>query len=82
MSKFSAIWDVFKLDADNIHVKYGLSRTKLKNNRSSTLNLIRHIKSKHPTKNLLNRNIHVLEETIDDPNNAPSTSTFESMVIC
>lgn len=53
MSKFSIIWDIFKLDPDNIHVKCGLCRTKIKINRSSTSNLIRHIKSKHPTVNLL-----------------------------
>lgn len=78
MSKSSVIWDVFQLEADNIHVKCGLCRTKLKNNRSSTSNLIRHIKSKHPTVNLLNRNSRALEETVDDSNDAPSTSTSVS----
>jgi len=78
MSKSSVIWDYFQLDSDNINVKCGLCRTKLKNNRSSTSNLITHIKSKHPTVNLLNRNTRVLEETVDDPNDAPSTSTTVS----
>jgi len=78
MIKSSVIWDYFQLDSDNINVKCGLCRSKLKNNRSSTSNLIRHIKSKHPTVNLLNRNTRVLEETVDNPNNVPSTSKFKS----
>ncbi|KAL4091755.1 hypothetical protein QTP88_026397 [Uroleucon formosanum] len=80
MSKSSVIWDYFQLDTDNINVKCGLCRSKLKNNRSSTSNLIRHIKSKHPTINLLNRNTRVLEENVDDPNDAPSTSTTNTIV--
>ncbi|KAE9525285.1 hypothetical protein AGLY_014353 [Aphis glycines] len=80
MSKSSVIWDYFQLDSDNINVKCGLCRTKLKNNRSSTSNLIRHIKSKHPTVNLLNRNTRVLEETVDDPNDALSTSTTNTII--
>ncbi|VVC43161.1 Hypothetical protein CINCED_3A019784 [Cinara cedri] len=37
------------------------------------------MKSKYPTVNIFNRNVHVLEETIDDPN-APSTSTTNTTV--
>lgn len=66
MSKSSVLWDYFKLEPDSINVKCGLCRTKLKNNRSSTSNLIRHIKSKHPTINILKRNSAV-EENVDNP---------------
>ncbi|VVC41286.1 Ribonuclease H-like domain,Zinc finger C2H2-type,Zinc finger, BED-type,HAT, C-terminal dimerisation, partial [Cinara cedri] len=78
--KSSVIWDYFQLDQDNINVKCGLCHIKLKNNRTSTSNLIRHMMSKHLTVSILNRNVHVLEETIVDQNHAPSTSTTNKTV--
>lgn len=80
MRKSSKIWDFFQIDADNVSVKCGLCRIKLKNNRSSTSNLIRHIKSKHPTINLLNKNIRALEDAVDNPDDAPSTSISVSKI--
>lgn len=82
MSKSSIVWDYFTLDNDNITVKCGLCRIKLKNNKASTSNLIRHIRSKHPTVNLLNRNVNSvrsIEEQEDDPAEIASTSNAVSI---
>lgn len=78
MSKSSLVWDYFTIEKDNIMVKCGLCRIKLKNNKASTSNLIRHMRSKHPTINLLNRNVRTIEEQVDDPDETASTSN----VVC
>lgn len=81
MSKSSIVWDYFTLEKDNITAKCGLCRIKLKHNKASTSNLIRHVRSKHPTINLLNRNIRTIEEKEDDPAESASTSNVVSIYL-
>lgn len=83
MSKSSIVLDYFTFEKDNIIVKCGLCRIKLKNNKYSTSNLIRHLRSKNPTINLLNRNFKAIdtEEQVDDPAETASTSNVVSINI-
>lgn len=78
MNKSSVVWDYFTLEKDNITAKCGLCRMKLKHNKASTSNLIRHVRTKHPTINLLNRNIRMIEEQEDNPAEIESTSNVVS----
>lgn len=75
MSKSSVVWDYFTLNNDQ--VKCGLCKLIMKHNRSSTSNMMRHLRIKHTTINLNRRQL--LE--IDDPESAISNSTIVSTYI-
>jgi len=67
-SKYSVVWDFFtRLDDDQ--AKCGICKTILKVNRSSSTNLIRHLRTRHPTTNLAPhpRAVYVPNPLIDNP---------------
>lgn len=78
--KNSVIWDYFTV-IESDKAKCGFCKTVLKFNQSSITNLIRHIKSKHPTTDLSKcsrTNFDLEENNLDDPssnNNIPLAST-------
>lgn len=85
--KTSVIWDYFTV-IESDKAKCGFCKTVLKFNQSSTTNLLRHIKSKHPTTDLSKRsrpNFYVEENNSDDPssnygNLSASTSSNTGIV--
>ncbi|KAE9523772.1 hypothetical protein AGLY_015832 [Aphis glycines] len=85
--KISVIWDYFTV-IESDKAKCGFCKTVLKFNQSSTTNLLRHIKSKHPTTDLSKRsrpNFDVEENNPDDPpsnngNLSASTSSNSGVV--
>ncbi|KAL4083491.1 hypothetical protein QTP88_028807 [Uroleucon formosanum] len=85
--KTSVIWDYFTV-IESDKAKCGFYKTVLKFNQSSTTNLLRHIKSKHPTTDLSKRsrpNFDVEENNPDDPssnngNLSASTSSNSGVV--
>jgi len=66
MSESSVVWDFFTLNVETGRVKCGLSH-----NRSSTSNMMRHMRLKHVTVDLNSRRrqnvVEVSEEQVDDP---------------
>lgn len=64
--KTSVIWDYFTI-IENEKAKCSFCKTVLKFNQSSTTNLLRHVKSKHPTIDLSKRLRPTLDLEQSDP---------------
>lgn len=69
MSKSSVVWDFFTLNVEAGRVKCGLCPVTMSHNRSSTSNMMRHMRLKHVTVDLNSRRRQnvVSEEQVDDP---------------
>lgn len=78
MSKISVVWDYFTLTGDQ--VKCGLCRDSLCYNRSSTSNMMRHLRTKHMSVNLSKRK-GIDDEEVDDPRTETTEPTLSSNVV-
>lgn len=76
MSKSSVVWDYFTLIGDQ--VKCGICRLSMKLNRSSTSNMMRHLRTKHSTVDLKKRRI--LPDEADEPDEPDSIESDTNSV--
>lgn len=79
MSK-SVVWNYFKLDNEKKNVKCSLCRVVMKYNKSSTSNMMRHKRLKHPTIdfNRERNSTRKGEDDIDDPSSVVNENSLVS----